>query len=70
NGVPVASWHELKTMIRDSHGKELVLEVMRGEELLTFKVTPTKEKAELDALFGAGDEEAYRIGIAPVYPED
>lgn len=52
DGVSIETWSELAEKIFFSKGKELVLDVERGSELLSFKIKPKKINS------------GYRVGIA------
>lgn len=57
DGKPVKEWEELRSMILASPGKELAIDVMRGKDKATIRVTPAIK-----------DGRAV-IGIAPVYKQ-
>ncbi len=45
NSDPVFNWYQVSSFIRSSAGKELALTVKRGDDRITAKVTPVKDKA-------------------------
>jgi len=68
DGAAVTRWEDLARRIRDSGGREVVLEIQRvGEgaasETLRIPVIPVAERNELDIVSGSSDAPAFRIGI-------
>jgi regulator of sigma E protease len=62
-GRSVAAWKELSDAIRASQGREIVLQIRRGEETLDVPVRAI-EKPEKN-IFGEAKGSAYFIGIGP-----
>lgn len=64
NGVVVNRWADLLGMIVSSHGETVKLEVKRGEQELTFSVTPIADQSSenLDE-----SQKRYVIGILPKF---
>jgi regulator of sigma E protease len=66
NGQAIDSWEAFANTVWTSGGAELQIIVQRGAESLTFAVTPTRDKTELDHVFGdSGGETPFRIGVGP-----
>ncbi|HUL29482.1 MAG TPA: RIP metalloprotease RseP [Thermodesulfobacteriota bacterium] len=62
DGQEISTWDDLREIIHNSKGKELLLKVKRNDELLEFKVTP-KQTSQKTAL---GEEVRYPIiGVTP-----
>jgi regulator of sigma E protease len=57
DGKPVQEWEELRSLILASPGKELAIDVMRGKEKTTIRVTPAIKEGRA------------MIGIAPVHKQ-
>ena len=61
DGVPVATWDDLATRIRDSGGRTFTVTVQRADQVLSFSVTPERRMAK--DLFGEETGEMYLIGV-------
>ncbi len=46
NGEPVQHWNQLTRVIHASPGVPVTLEILRGEQRLTFTITPRKDEAD------------------------
>lgn len=62
DGEKVVKWDDLSRVIRGSKGKDLTLQVKRGEETFEVKVTPQSSKTK--NLFGE-EVQIHMIGIQP-----
>ncbi len=63
DGVATDSWVQVSGLIRESGGKQLTLEVQRGERRLQMSVQP--EMRPVHNIFGEEVERRYLIGIGP-----
>ena len=59
--LPIASWEELSTAIRNSDGRSVDLTVQRGDQVVTVTVSPESQPEK--NLFGEVVGQAYVIGI-------
>ncbi len=62
DGKKVTQWEDIRGMLQESRGKEVTVEVKRGEEVLTMKMTPVQKEAK--NIFGETQMQ-WLIGIAP-----
>jgi len=65
DGVSIATWNDISSIIRGSEGKELSIKVKRDKEIVEFKISPelSKEKP------AQGEKTVYVIGITAPYEE-
>lgn len=61
DGHAIKTWTDMSLLIKEGGGKEVELRIKRGDEILTFRITP--EKATTKNFFGE-DVERYLIGVA------
>ncbi len=66
NGAPVASWDDLRTVIRSSAGARVELAIQRGDERLNLLVTP--QQRAVDNQFG-GQTRTYVLGVSSRPPQ-
>jgi regulator of sigma E protease len=63
NGAPLASWDSLVARISESAGKEMQLDVLRGNQRTVIAVTPLADTATSPVTYKI--EQVGRIGIVP-----
>ena len=64
--IPVSHWNEMATIIHASAGKALTLKVLRGEEEISFSVTPVLDEKTGNGLMGItprADTVTRRFGV-------
>ncbi|MBU0946035.1 MAG: RIP metalloprotease RseP [Proteobacteria bacterium] len=61
NGQPTLQWMDVLNMVKDSNGKELILQVQRADKELQLVVTPSVDMVK--SVFGEEVEQRYMIGI-------
>ncbi|OQX19224.1 MAG: RIP metalloprotease RseP [Desulfobulbaceae bacterium A2] len=62
NGAAVRGWSEVSTAVQASGGRELSLQVRRGDETLHFSAVPTMQPVR--NIFGEETGQRYMLGIA------
>ncbi len=67
DGRPIATWDELFETVRASGGREIQVQVRRGAETLTVRVTPETQVEK--NIFGEVIGSAYKIGVERGFDE-
>ncbi|WPD21178.1 MAG: RIP metalloprotease RseP [Candidatus Electrothrix scaldis] len=62
DGQAVSTWTQISNAVKDSQGKELRIEIQRGEETLTITASPAMDKVK--NIFGEEVGERYLLGIS------